>query len=153
MQHTTLSLSLSSQLVEVMADSEGSLYASKLGQEEFNVPGVTELGKGKKQAVEGEVRRYVDNYKDSHSEGGQQKEREMALKGRRENAKDMTTNFYSLVTDFYEYGYGHSFHFAPIYDGKSLPECIAVYEQAVAKLLKAKPGMKILVSTTTYIRE
>ena len=130
-----------------MADSEGSLYASKFGTGAFNVPGVTELGKSQKQAVEGEVRRYVDNYRDSHAEDGQQKEREIALKNRRENAKDVAANFYSLVTDFYEYGYGHSFHFAPIYDGKTLPECIAIYEQTVAKLLKAKPGMKILVSS------
>ena len=124
----------------------GSLYASKLEQREFSVPGVTEIGKSKKDAVEGEVKRYVGRYMDSHSEGGQQMERGEALKKRRENAKDLATNFYSLVTDFYEYGYGHSFHFAPIYDGKTLPECIAVYEQTVAKLLGAKPGMKILVS-------
>ena len=130
-----------------MAGSEGSLYAPRIGQGAFNVPGVTELGKSQKQAVEGEVRRYVDNYRDSHAEDGQQKGKEMALKNRRENARDMTANFYSLVTDFYEYGYGHSFHFAPIYDGKTLPECIAIYEQTVAKLLKAKPGMKILVSS------
>lgn len=125
----------------------GSLYASKVAQREFNVPGVTEIGKSKKEAVEGEVKRYVGRYMDSHSEGGQQMERGEALKNRRENAKDLATNFYSLVTDFYEYGYGHSFHFAPIYDGKTLAECVAVYEQTVAKLLHAKPGMKILVSS------
>lgn len=129
-----------------MASSDSPLYTSKVGQGSFNVPGVTELGKSKKQAVQGEVTRYVDNYLDSHSEDGKQEQRETALKNRREHAKDVATNFYSLVTDFYEYGYGHSFHFAPIYDGKSLPECIAIYEQGVAKLLKAKPGMKLLVS-------
>lgn len=107
---------------------------------------MTELGKSQKQAVQGEVTRYVDNYLDSHAEDGKQAQRETALKNRREHAKDVATNFYSLVTDFYEYGYGHSFHFAPIYDGKSLSECIAMYEQGVAKLLKAKPGMKLLVS-------
>lgn len=117
----------------------------------FSVPGVTELGKNKKQAVQGEVTRYVDNYLDSHAEDGKQAQRETALKNRREHAKDVATNFYSLVTDFYEYGYGHSFHFAPIYDGKSLSENIAIYEQGVAKLLKAKPGMKLLVSYILYI--
>ena len=131
-----------------MASSDSSLYASKQGQGTFSVPGVTELGKSQKQAVQGEVTRYVDNYLDSHAENGKQAQRETALKNRREHAKDVATNFYSLVTDFYEYGYGHSFHFAPIYDGKSLPECIAIYEQGVAKLLKAKPGMKLLVSPT-----
>lgn len=130
-----------------MADSEDSLHASKSAQGGFNIPGVTELGNSQRQAMEGEVRRYVDNYRDSHAEDGQQKQKEVALKDRRENAKDMAANFYSLVTDFYEYGYGHSFHFAPVYSGKTMPECIAVYEQTVAKLLKAKPGMKILVSS------
>lgn len=130
-----------------MATSDNSLYTSKLGQGVFNVPGVTELGKSKKQVVQGEVKKYIENYSDSHAEDGQQGERESALKNRRDHAKDVTTNFYSLVTDFYEYGYGHSFHFAPIYDGKSLSECLALYEQGVAKILQAKPGMKILVST------
>ena len=139
--------SLSQERKEAMASSDNSLYASKLGQGTLNVPGVTELGKSKKQAVEGEVTRYIENYTGSRSEAGKQTEREIALKNRREHAKDTTTNFYSLVTDFYEYGYGHSFHFAPIYDGKSLSENITIYEQGVAKILKAKPGMKILVSS------
>ena len=123
-------------------------------KDELSVPGLTEIGKGQKQlAVQGEVKRYVENYKDSHGEDGQQKASEEALKGRKENAKDMTANFYSLVTDFYEYGYGHCFHFAPIYDGKTLPECIVMYEQAVAKLVKAKPGMKLLVSPKTLVKK
>lgn len=130
-------------------NSDSPVYTSKLGQGAFSVPGVTELGKSKKQAVQGEVTRYVGNYLDSHAEEGKQTQREPTLKNRREHAKDVATNFYSLVTDFYEYGYGHSFHFAPIYDGKSLPECVAIYEQGVAKLLKAKPGMKLLVSPPT----
>lgn len=125
-------------------NSDSPVHTSKLGQGAFSVPGVTELGKSKKQAVQGEVTRYVGNYLDSHAEEGKQTQREPTLKNRREHAKDVATNFYSLVTDFYEYGYGHSFHFAPIYDGKSLPECVAIYEQGVAKLLKAKPGMKLL---------
>lgn len=129
-----------------MASSNTPLYSSKLSQGAFSVPSVTELGKSKKQVVFGEVNRYVGNYLDSHAEDGRQAERETALKSRKEHAKEVATNFYSLATDFYEYGYGHSFHFAPIFDGKTLTECIAIYEHGVAKTLKAKPGMKLLVS-------
>lgn len=66
--------------------------------------------------------------------------------GERESsqAQSMTETFYNLVTDFYEYGYGRSFHFAPLYDEKSFQECISSYEEGVGKMIGAKPGMKIL---------
>ena len=32
---------------------------------------------------------------------------------RQQNYKEMVNDYYDLVTDFYEYGWGQSFHFAP----------------------------------------
>ena len=58
--------------------------------------------------------------------------------------------YYDLVTDFYEYGYGLSFHFAPIYDEMLFSECMATYERGVAKTIAAKPGMVVLVSWLAY---
>ena len=69
-----------------------------------------------------------------------------ATKERKENAKDMVKSFYELVTNFYEYGYGESFHFCPLQDSKSLHENIADYEIKIANTLGAKPGLKFLVS-------
>ena len=66
-----------------------------------------------------------------------------------EQAKDISENYYDLVTDFYEYGYGTSFHFAPVYSDKTLPQCICEFESEIGRNLHAKPGMKLLVSSKT----
>lgn len=73
-------------------------------------------------------------------------DKEKVVNERFQQAEKVTATFYNLVTDFYEYGWGQSFHFAPIYDGKSYAQCIADYERECGKMLGAKPGMKILVS-------
>ena len=67
------------------------------------------------------------------------------LAERKENARDMTHSYYQLVTDFYEYGYSDSFHFAPVYSGKSLKYCLTEYERKIAVSLQAKPEMRLLV--------
>lgn len=46
-----------------------------------------------------------------------------------------TENFYDLVTDFYEYGWGKSFHFAPGYEGETFAESIKRQEHRIASLL------------------
>ena len=68
---------------------------------------------------------------------------------RNEQAKDIALAYYDLVTDFYEYGYGTSFHFVPILSDKTLPECISEYQIGIGRDLHAKPGMKLLVSLDT----
>ena len=56
----------------------------------------------------------------------------------------MVNNFYDLVTDFYEYGWGQSFHFAPRYKDESFNESLARSEHFLASQLKLAPGMKCL---------
>lgn len=56
----------------------------------------------------------------------------------------ITDMFYNLVTDFYEYGWGDSFHFAPRYRGESFSESIARHEYFLAKKLNMNPGEKVL---------
>ena len=68
------------------------------------------------------------------------------LEERETNARENTELFYDLVTDFYEYGYGHSFHFSPAWSDKKNEECIALYEREMGRLLKLQPGKRILVS-------
>jgi len=63
---------------------------------------------------------------------------------RRENYKTLSTNFYDLVTDFYEYGWGESFHFGPRHRLESFNQSIARYELYIALRLGLKPGMKAL---------
>ena len=54
------------------------------------------------------------------------------------------TAFYDLITDFYEYGWGQSFHFAPAKDGASFEEAIAGHQHFLGEAIGLKPGMKVL---------
>lgn len=54
-----------------------------------------------------------------------------------------TDEYYDLATDFYEYGWGSSFHFATRYKGESLPESIKRHEDFLALKLGMKYGDKV----------
>ena len=99
-------------------------------------PGVTQvvhLQEGAKSVVE--------SYSRFYSSFNEEKRRE-----REENTRKITESFYELVTDFYEFGYGQSFHFGPIYEGKSNEECLERYEREVSRALNVNPGDRVLVS-------
>ncbi|ERN00848.1 hypothetical protein AMTR_s00103p00092610 [Amborella trichopoda] len=69
---------------------------------------------------------------------------EESRKLRNANYADMVNKYYDLVTSFYEYGWGESFHFAPRLKGESFRESIKRYEHFIALQLGLKPGMKVL---------
>ena len=70
---------------------------------------------------------------------------------RKESAKEMTSTYYDLVTDFYQYGWGESFHFCPVYQGRSFQQCLVDHEHYLSQKLNLKEGMKVLVNTTMTI--
>ena len=111
----------------------------------MEVPSITDIGKQAYTAggVRENVTRYVD---EQFVRGKGDSEREASRQKRIREARNIADNFYTLVSDFYEYGYGHSFHFAPVMDGSTMEEDLAAYERATASTLKAGPGMKLLVS-------
>ena len=55
----------------------------------------------------------------------------------------MVSRFYDVVTRFYEYGWGQSFHFAPRRSGEGLHAAQRRQEAGVAELLELGPGMKV----------
>ena len=57
---------------------------------------------------------------------------------------DFVNKFYSLITDFYEYGWGESFHFAAREKGESFEKSIIRQELAIAENIGLKPGMNVL---------
>lgn len=57
---------------------------------------------------------------------------------RREQYTKTTETFYNLITDFYEWGWGQSFHFAPRYEGEDFHASIRRYEHYVASQLGIK---------------
>ncbi|MYD42714.1 MAG: methyltransferase domain-containing protein [Gammaproteobacteria bacterium] len=56
----------------------------------------------------------------------------------------MIRRFYELVTDFYEFAWGSSFHFAPTRNGASFEESIVSHQYFLADALALSPGMKVL---------
>jgi sterol 24-C-methyltransferase len=55
----------------------------------------------------------------------------------------MVSRFYDVVTRFYEYGWGQSFHFAPRRSGEGLHAAQRRQEVDVAALLELGPGTKV----------
>ncbi len=121
---------------EVSGDAAKPVYDAKAP--EYDIPGFTDIGH---KPYGGRIDQNVNHYTQQYARSDDQ------TRERIENAKSLADSFYTLVTDFYEYGYGHSFHFAPVIDSMSFTECIASYERGVGRGLGAKPGMKLLVST------
>lgn len=66
------------------------------------------------------------------------------VSNRRENYELVTNTYYDLATDFYEYGWGRHFHFAPRYIGESLNESLKRHEHWLAMQLNLKPGERVL---------
>ena len=81
------------------------------------------------------VKDVVDEYRSFHAGG---------IETRRANYARMINDYYDLVTDFYEFGWGHSFHFAPRHQGESFDASLARHEFYIAHVLGLRPGMKVL---------
>ena len=64
--------------------------------------------------------------------------------GRRGQYADLVNRYYDLVTDFFEHGWGTSFHFAPRDRGETFREAVLRYEHDLALRLGLGPGMQVL---------
>ena len=65
------------------------------------------------------------------------------LESRKSDYRKFTDLYYDLVTDFYEYGWGRSFHFAPRVPGESFRESLTRHEHYLAHMLGLRPGMVV----------
>jgi len=81
----------------------------------------------------GEVKDAVEVYSDLYSKVGADK--------RKENYQELVNTFYDLVTSFYEYGWGPSFHFAPRKTWESFETSIRRHEMFLAHHLRLYKGM------------
>lgn len=63
---------------------------------------------------------------------------------RREQYRPMVENFYDLVTDFYEYGWGDSFHFAPRFRGERFRHSIERHQKYLAGKLQLGRADRVL---------
>lgn len=89
----------------------------------------------------GDVKKVADSYVDyfDASKGNTEKQRV-------ENYEDVVNSYYDLATDFYEYGWGQSFHFATQAKGEPYAQAIARHEHWLALQLQLKRGDLVLVN-------
>ena len=73
----------------------------------------------------------LSKYRDSHSRS-------------KEEYASMVKAFYDLITDFYEFGWSQSFHFAPTRDGASFRESLDQHEYFLGEAIGLRPGMNAL---------
>ena len=67
-----------------------------------------------------------------------------SLGQRRADYESLTNKYYDLVTDFYEWGWGQSFHFAPRAPNESFAASLARHEHYLAHQLCLRPGMRVM---------
>ncbi|KAI9029678.1 sterol 24-C-methyltransferase [Phycomyces nitens] len=60
------------------------------------------------------------------------------------NYTQLVNSYYNLATDFYEYGWGTSFHFCRYYPGEEFFRAISRHEHFLAANIGIKKGMKVL---------
>mmetsp|Transcript_25277 Transcript_25277/g.63401 ORF Transcript_25277/g.63401 Transcript_25277/m.63401 type:complete len:339 (+) Transcript_25277:189-1205(+) len=82
-----------------------------------------------------EVENSVDQYMNLHKAD---------LEERKMNYETLVDKYYSLATDFYEYGWGRSFHFAVRAKNESFYASLARHEHWLAMKMQLKPGQKVL---------
>lgn len=76
-----------------------------------------------------------------HWDGGVSKEDE---EKRLSDYNRLTHHYYNLVTDFYEYGWGSSFHFSRYYQGEAFRQATARHEHYLAHKMNINENMKVL---------
>ena len=82
-----------------------------------------------------DVKSVVDGYNAIYDAGEQR---------RREQYRSLVNHYYDLVTDFYEFGWGQSFHFAPRRRGESFKASLLRHQHFLGDRLSLKPGMQVL---------
>lgn len=100
---------------------------------EGDTPGILEMmtNSVSRDRVESELKRYDD---------GQEK----SDKSTQDKVGDMVDAYYNIATDFYEYGWGQSFHFAHTKKDEGHMESILRHETRLADELGLTPGMKVV---------
>ena len=71
-------------------------------------------------------------------------EEKQQLSLRKKNAQKLVDSYYNIVTDFYEAGWGQSFHFAPRAPHETFRESIIRFEHFIALKLNISPNDKVL---------
>ncbi|KAJ1564194.1 hypothetical protein HK096_009188 [Nowakowskiella sp. JEL0078] len=83
---------------------------------------------------------YVNYWNDRNKLEGN----EAAVAEREQNTQKLTNLYYDLATDFYEWGWGESFHFGRMFRGDPLKTSLSRHEDFLALKLGLKPGQECI---------
>ena len=83
-----------------------------------------------------QVKSVVDGYSALHDDA--------TTEHRKQHYQLMVNHYYDLATDFYEFGWGESFHFAPRERGESFKASLLRHQHFLGDRLSLKPGMQVL---------
>jgi len=93
---------------------------------------------GESGQLAGEGSKDIDKYNSMHDDG------KMSVEERNANYADLVNSYYNLATDFYEWGWGQSFHFAERHAGESFNQSIVRHEYYLAARMGVQPGDHVL---------
>lgn len=96
-----------------------------------------------KDKVHGSIAEYEDLFSGARKNVGTITNAE-SVESRKERYQTMIDHFYNLVTDFYEWGWGQSFHFGPRWKGETFMESIKRTEYHLCSRLHMTPRTKAL---------
>lgn len=97
----------------------------------------------KRDGVDDSIKGYENLFSGARSDIGSITN-DNSIETRKKEYKSMVNSFYDLVTDFYEWGWGQSFHFAPRIKGETFYESILRSEHYVALRLGLKETDKVI---------
>ena len=100
------------------------------------MPGHNPISKAVKREETAHAARKYRSFYDENKGGGS--------RVRKQRYMEMVNQYYDLVTDFYEYGWGQSFHFAPRKRRESFADSLIRHELFLAKSIGLRPGMRVL---------
>merc|ERR1711959_131993 len=96
------------------------------------------FGKKLQKAKEGDRYSSIDSYNNLQDDS------KTDTKGREKGYAELVNSYYDLATEFYEWGWGTSFHFADRRKGESFQSSILRHETYLAGRLGVKKGAKLL---------
>lgn len=106
------------------------------GEDADSKVGVSALLSKDNKAHEVAINDFLENWDGKTDKDAEQK--------RLENYNQSTHSYYNVVTDFYEYGWGTSFHFSTYYKGEAFNQATARHEHYLAHKIGIKEGWKVL---------
>lgn len=117
-------------------NDKDSQFAKALHGDSYKKKGLSAILSKKKDASDVATEGYF-----KHWDGGVTKEDEDK---RLDDYNRLTHHYYNLVTDFYEYGWGSSFHFSRYYRGEAFRQATARHEHYLAHKMNIHENMKVL---------